>query len=84
MYDYDRLPEHMRGVMQRYIENKIPPGGFLTAVLENDLAGAFGRADHINRHRIYDIVSFLYNEAPRACWGSPEAVTKWLGEDDNK
>jgi hypothetical protein len=25
------------------------PGSFVQAVLDNDLAGAFGRADHINR-----------------------------------
>ena len=54
--NYDLLPEHIRGAMKRYIEDRLQPGGFLEAVLSNDLAGAFGRADHINRDRLFDIV----------------------------
>lgn len=76
--NYDLLPEHIRGAMKRYIEDRLQPGGFLEAVLSNDLAGACGRADHINRDRLQDIVSFLYNEAPTTCWGSPERVKAWL------
>ncbi len=39
-----------------------------------------GRADDTNRGRMFDIVAFLYNEAPGACWGSREKVQKWLDE----
>ena len=77
--NYDILPQHMQDSMQLYIENKIPPGGFLTAVLENKLMESFSTADNINRHRLSDICKFLYNEAPCDCWGSPEKVNKWLG-----
>lgn len=80
MFNYSLLPDHMHGGMQRYIENRIPPGGFLKAVLENNLSAAFGSADHINRERMFDIVGFLYNEAPSGCWGSPEKVRKWTEE----
>ena len=82
MLNYNLLPEHMRDTAQRYIEDKISPGGFFTAVLENKLFEALGRADDINRARIYDIVGFLYNEAPATCWGSPEKVRSWLGLED--
>jgi len=82
MFNYNLLPEHIRDAMQRYIESRIPPGGFLTAVLNNDLAGAFARADHINRMHLYDIVRFLYNEAPSTCWGSPERVKRWLQKEE--
>lgn len=82
MFNYNLLPEHIRDAMQRYIESRIPPGGFLTAVLSNDLAEAFARADHINRMRLHDIVSFLYNEAPSTCWGSPERVKRWLQKEE--
>ena len=80
--NYDLLPAHMQGGMRAYIEDKIPPGGFLRAVLANDLTGAFGRADHINVHRIRDYVDFLYNEAPSSCWGSEEKVSAWLKEGE--
>ena len=81
MINYDILPEHMRGGMKRYIESKVPPGGFLMAVLENNLIEAVGRADRINRERLFDFCNFLYNKAPSRCWGSPEKVKTWLGED---
>ncbi len=55
-----------------------PPGGFLRAVLENDLAGAFGRADDDNRRAMHDIVCYVYNELPSQCWGSPAKVAAWL------
>ena len=76
--NYDGLPDHIRGGMQRYVENRVSPGGFLTAVLCNDLRESFARADDINRLRMFDIVSWLYNEAPSPCWGSPEKVKNWL------
>lgn len=84
MFNYSLLPEHVRGAMQRYVENRIPPGGFLTAVLENNLFEALMRADSINRERLFDIVSFLYNEVPSGCWGSPKAVKTWLKGDDHE
>ena len=76
--DYSKLPEHMRDGFRRYIEKGIPGGHFMTAVLSNDLMGAFGRADDINRARMFDICAFLHNEAPRGCFGSPEHVNDWI------
>jgi len=82
MLNYDILPEHMRGAMRRYIENRIAPGDFLTAVLNNDLMKSFALADHINRNRLHDFCYFLYNEAPAICYGSHEKVKAWLeGEE---
>lgn len=83
---YEGLPEHIRGGIKRYIEEKIPPGGFLTAVLSNDLVRSFASADHVNRHMMFDIVKWLYNEAPKNCWGSPERVKAWLngGESNGR
>lgn len=37
------------------------PGSFIQAVLDNDLRGAFGRADHINRKALIVIVSAYEN-----------------------
>ncbi len=78
--DYSELPEHMQGAMRRYVENGIEPGGFLTAVLCNDLMRAIGRADSINKGRIHDYVTWLYNSAPPSCFGSEEKVTAWIAK----
>ena len=76
--DYSSLPEHMQGGMRLYMEEGIEPGSFLMAVLENNLIEAFGRADNINRDRLFDFCQFLYNEAPNQCFGSPEKVKLWI------
>lgn len=75
------IPDYMRGGLIRYFNNRLPPGGFLTAVLSNDLMEAFSHADETNRHCMRAYVMWLYNEAPgrsSGAWGSPEAVEKWL------
>ena len=64
--------------IDRYVNHRIEPGGFVRAVLENDLKGAFGKADAYNRERMFEIVKYCYNEIPATCWGSKEAVDNWL------
>jgi len=72
------IPPRMMGGLQRYIENHIPPGEFLKAVIKNDLSAAVDRADEENLHNIPAYVGFLYNQAPSACWGSKENFEYWL------
>lgn len=67
----------MRGGVRRYIEEGIPPGHFLTAVLCNDLREACGRADHTNRRLLWEYVALLYRSAPAGSWGSPEKFVAW-------
>ena len=64
--------------LERYVEHRIAPGGFLLAVLSNNLREACGRADSENRYALFDIVGYIYNELPATCWGSPERVREWL------
>ncbi len=78
--NYSRLPAHMQDGMRLYIENGIPPGSFQTAVLSNDLMGAFRRADDVNRLAMLDYATFLHNEAPCGCFGSPEHVKDWIAQ----
>ena len=61
-----------------YVNHGIPPGGFVMAVLENNLMESFGRADIENRRDLFEICEYVYNEIPAPCHGSPEAVSKWL------
>lgn len=61
-----------------YAKHGCPTGGFLAAVLSNDLKDACARADSDNRHAIFDIVSYIYNNLPSGCWGSRERVRAWI------
>jgi hypothetical protein len=77
MTDYSKLPTHMQEGTRLYIEHGIATGAFFTALVSNDLMGAVGKADDINRHAIWDWCNFLHNEAPYYCFGSPEVVDAW-------
>jgi hypothetical protein len=64
--------------LDRFAREGSPVGGFLTAVLSNDLKEAFMRADDENRADLFEIVGYCYNELPSPCWGSPEKVNAWM------
>lgn len=72
------ISEGIKQSIDKYVAHRIEPGGFVRAVLENDLKGAFGKADRYNRNNMFEIVKYCYNEIPYTCWGSPEAVQNWL------
>ena len=72
------IPQRTLNSLNRYVEHRIMPGGFLTAVLCNDLVGAVGRADSENLAALPEIVRHVYNELPSTCWGNKEAVWSWL------
>lgn len=76
------ISDQVRDSIGRYVDQRIPTGGFLGAVLENDLLqGAFGSADDRNRRDLFDIVRYCRWEIPGDCWGSPEKVTAWLNQE---
>ena len=71
------VPGHIRGGIIRYVEEGHPVGGFLTALFENKLFEAVGRADVMNSKALVHIVLWIYNYAPSNSWGSPEKVEAW-------
>jgi len=70
----------MMGGLQRYIENHIAPGDFLSAVIKNDLKNAVEYADDENLHNLPAYVTFLYNQAPSTCWGSKKIFNQWIAD----
>jgi len=76
--DPSLIPMSTLESLRRYKNNHIETGGFLRAVLSNDLREAIGRADHRNLPALPVIVAWLYNEMPMGAWGSPSNVTEWL------
>ena len=71
------IPAYMLGNLQAYIQTGRPVGGFLTAVLRNDLREAVGRADDHNIANLPAYIAYLHNKAPMGCWGSTENVKHW-------
>jgi predicted nucleotidyltransferase len=69
--------------LNRYVNEKIPTGGFLQACLENNLMQAMGRADEYNRATLFEICQYIYNDIPSVCHGSSLKVAKWLERDDS-
>ena len=80
MYDrthYQNVSEETLDTLDNWAKYGLPPGGFVSAVLENDLADAVRRADSGNSAALVDIVRYLINELPMGCWGTYEKVASW-------
>jgi len=79
MYEFRgfHIPDYMMDGIERYVNDGIPPGGFLTAIITNDLHGAVSAADDENIKNIPAYVAYFYNKTPAACWGSIAAMNAW-------
>lgn len=72
------VPPGLQAGIARYLVDRIRPGGFLCAVLANDLRDAIARADEDSREGLGALVTFLDAFAPVDAWGSPGALEAWL------
>ncbi len=70
-------PEIVREGIDAWVANAAPPGGFLQAVLLNDLKESFARADCTNGQAMCHIIAYLYWKAPAICWGSVKNIGEW-------
>jgi len=61
----NEVVDHIKNMCMSILQTKYkigyPGGSFVQAVVDNDLMGAFGRADHINKDFIWLYVELLYN-----------------------
>jgi hypothetical protein len=64
-----------------YVSHRCKTGGFVNAVLENNLTEAIARADSDNLPNLPHIVCYCYNEIPPECWGSPKKVKEWYNKE---
>jgi hypothetical protein len=76
--DSSKIEPRFKDSIDRYVKDKIPIGGFLRAVLENDLKGAIGSADLDAMDNIRHILCYCWNEIPSNCWGNKDKVKSWL------
>lgn len=75
--DKTLIEERFKESIDAWATEGRPTGGFLLAVLENNLKEAVKRGDAAALDNLPHIVSYLYLDCPAACWGSPEKVAGW-------
>ena len=72
-----KIPEYTANAIDIWVTEGALPGDFLYNVLTNNLFSAVGHADQRNLQALPEIVQYIYNYTPSACWGSKEKVNKW-------
>ncbi len=72
------LPADIRDSLDAYVESGRQTGGFLEAVINNDLRLAISRADDESIKALPAILGFLFNECPSGCSGRPGAWQEWI------
>lgn len=77
---YELIRPEIRRALDRWAESAHPIGHFLTAVVSNDLMNAVAYADDQNLIALPAILTYLYNEFPSGCWGSPKKVEGWIND----
>ncbi len=75
---YWQIKEDTIASIQKYVVFGVPPGGFVEAVLANDLMEAIARADQENGRTLKAIATYVYMEIPDPSHGSYEKVGKWM------
>lgn len=78
------ISEQIKEGMENYVFYGIEPGGFLSAVICNDLSNAVRRADIHNRkdYALYALIGFIDHKLPSGCWGSLQAFKDWMADVD--
>jgi len=75
---YENIPLYTKQTIDDYVEHGVPPGGFVRAVLANDLIGALSSADYNNSRYMFEIVGYIYNNIPASCHGSHQIIDEWI------
>lgn len=78
------VPDRYWPGLVRYFVESVRPGGFLEALLKNDLLTAVCKIDEDMLPELLPLVRFLYNFAPPRSHGSPDKVEAWLAEAERE
>ena len=74
------IPPHTRLSLVNYFMHGLHPGGFIEAVLTNDLHRCVAIADHANIEALQIIVQWIQSHAPLDSWGTREKIEAWCDE----
>ena len=77
--DANAIAPPIRDALEEYGRLEKPAiGGFLYALLSNDLQEAARRADPYNKITLVALAFYVFNRLPSECHGSEKAVDAWL------
>ena len=86
--DHDRTWHHVhedcRMAMFNYLVHGWMPGGFLTAVLTNDLYRAAAQADCENIKRLAYVALWVQHALPSCCYGNAKIMKAWYERTDRE
>lgn len=71
------LHDFVRGVIQRYVENRYHPGGGFQRLIVANLNPA--SVDLGIRANLVEVLEMIQREVPAEARGSEEAFRKWVG-----
>lgn len=74
---YSAIPPRLRDALIRYVVYHTPTGGFLQAVLQNNLLAAVNRADDVSLQVLPELTNWVAAVPPLAAKGSYEAYKAW-------
>lgn len=75
---WGNVHEDCRDAIFNYLVHGYEPGGFLTAVLCNDLYRAATVCDFENAKRLTEVARFIIHALPLACYGNRERMAEWM------
>lgn len=77
---WEQLPVAMQSALTNFFEHRLPPGGVLRRVLENNVMSAWQYADDETQSALRPLLNYLYWHAPANAFGSPAKVAEWLAK----
>ena len=78
---YSPIPAWTRGELVRFLVYGIPTGGYLMAVLSNDLKATFAQGDDESLEGLKGLMTWLHSFAPAVAKGSKESYRAWLAQE---
>ncbi len=79
-----KIPARVQNAIDGHVETGCGTGGFVKAVLENNLSQAIGAADPECSAILREIVEYVHWEIPGNCHGSVKKVKEWQDKGGEK
>lgn len=78
------IPQAIKTAIDNWVLNGEAPGGFVNAILKNDLLGAIKSGDPESINSLKDIVDYLISGVPADCWGDKNKIVQWAASGGQK